>query len=223
MPWRSPKITVAPPFAAASRGRGGIEWQSSRIAAPNRPRARSSAALERGVIGPMDLVEPPAELAPATMPLAPDRAGAADARGDQAEPAPGARRLDQAAGRQRRRDQRRIDLALVAVEVDLGARRPGDEGGRPGRGGAPDQPVDEPVLERLQRRLGEPRGAEQSGPIVAPGMGHGQHDRRRRPLGADAEEGRGRRAHSSPSTRPGLGRVQSHRPRRLEKAPLLRA
>ena len=58
----------------------------------------------------------------------------------------------------RRRDQRRIDLARVAVEVDLGARRAGDEGGRAGGGGAPDQPVDQPVLERLQRRLAEPRG-----------------------------------------------------------------
>ena len=54
---------------------------------------------------------------------------------------------------ERRRDQRRIDLALVAVEVDLGARRAGDEGGRAGRGGAPDQPVDQPVLERLERGL----------------------------------------------------------------------
>ncbi len=53
---------------------------------------------------------------------------------------------------ERRRDQGRIDLALVAVEIDLGARRAGDEGGRAGRGRAPDQPVDQPVLERLQHR-----------------------------------------------------------------------
>ncbi len=61
---------------------------------------------------------------------------------------------------ERRGDQRRVDLARVAVQVDLGARRAGDEGGGAAGGGAPHQPVDQPVLERLQRRLAEPRGLQ---------------------------------------------------------------
>ena len=121
----------------------------------------SSAASSAAMIGPVDLAR---SGGPAR------RAGCARARsapapvireGIEAEAAAGARRLDEARRRQRRRDQRGIDLALVAVEVDLGARRPGDEGGGAGGGGAPDQPVDQPVLERLEHRLRQPRRLEQ--------------------------------------------------------------
>ncbi len=83
-------------------------------------------------------------------------------------PAAGARRLDQRARRQRRRrDRARIDLALVAVEVDLGPGRAGDEGGGAGAGRAPHQPVDQPVLERLERGARDSRRLEQGGLVIA--------------------------------------------------------
>ena len=122
----------SPPLGAA---RGGIEWQSSRIAAPNRlARAARAPSSSARMIGPVDRRRS----------AAPARRGGCRSR--QIAPAPvirdgirPSRRGCAPTGamlrrRQRRRDQRRVDLALVAVEVDLGARRAGDEGGRAGRG-----------------------------------------------------------------------------------------
>ena len=115
-------------------------------------------------------------------------------------------------------DQSRIDLALVAVEVDLGARRPGDEGGGARGRRPPDQAVDKPVLQRLQRRLGQARGAQQLGPVVAPGMRHRQDHRRNRPLGPDPEEGQigGGASHSSPGLGPEWDGCNRGRAGRLE-------
>ena len=139
------------------------------------------------MIGRVDLDDPADQLV-ARDAIVPDRADAGDARRNEADAAAGARRLEDARRRQRRRDQGRVDLALVAIEVDLGARRPGDEGGGAGVGGAPDQAIDQPVLERLEHDPWQPRRLEERRAIVASGMGHREDDRRGQPLGSDSDE-----------------------------------
>ena len=63
--------------------------------------------------------------------------------------AAGARRDSPAA---RSFDYRRIDLVLGAIAVDRGSRRNGDDGAAAAFERAPDQPVDERVLEAGERR-----------------------------------------------------------------------
>ena len=71
-----------------------------------------------------------------------------------------------------------VDLVLGAVAVDRGPRRPGDDGADPVAKRAPDQPVDQRVLERLERAR-RPQRAMRDQPvgIIAPGMGHRQQHR----------------------------------------------
>jgi hypothetical protein len=158
------------------------------------PEARPSRLqlrLNRPVIGTVDALDPPGHLGGRDA-LAPDRARTGDPRRDQAEAAPGPGRFD---GRVRRRagqHHRRVELALVAVEVDLGARRIGDQGRRSVLDGAPDQPVDEPVLETLEAGAGNSRRGEQPVRIGASGVGHRKHHRRAWPGRSEAaERGRG--------------------------------
>ena len=72
-------------------GGGGIEWQSSRSAQPNRSSSSASCVLDRLVIGPVRLVEPLVEL------LGRDRRAATDSRA--AGCAPGRCRGRRAPGR----------------------------------------------------------------------------------------------------------------------------
>src|SRR5206468_148 len=99
----------------------------------------------RGMIGPVDPLDAPGELAGLNA-LAPDRSRARDTSGHEAEAAAGARRIRQCARPGPRYDHGGVDLPLVAVKVDLGARHVGNERAGPGGDGAPDQPVDQPVL-----------------------------------------------------------------------------
>ena len=107
VPWRSPNTIVAGRAAVivgpvARRHRMAVE--QDRVAEP-RP-GLGQRLGQRRMIGAVDRLDPPLELG-ARDALAPDRAGAGDPRRDQAEAAAGPRRLDEAARRQRRRDQRR--------------------------------------------------------------------------------------------------------------------
>ena len=83
-----------------------------------------------------------------------------------------------------------VELALVAIEIDLGARRIGDQRRRPALHRPPDEPVDEPVLQALEPGSREPGGGEQPVGISAAGMRHGDDHRRARLLGPEAAKRR---------------------------------
>ena len=189
-------------MAIAEHDRGGLLPRGRRLGAPRRHGmaveqdcgaealpGRDQRRSERFVIGSVDLPDPPVQLA-ARDTLPPDRAGAGDPRRYQSDSAAGAGRLDDLARRKRRCHQHRIDLALVPVEVDLGSRRERDEGGRAGSGGAPDESVDESILQCFQSHPGQPRGFQKLRRISASGMGHGKDDGREWLLRSDSDEGR---------------------------------
>ena len=67
-----------------------------------------------------------------------------------------------------------IDLVLRAIAVDGGAGRLGYDGGRAVAERPPDQPVDEWVLERLQRRAPVPCLVDQPIGIVPARVRYGQ-------------------------------------------------
>jgi hypothetical protein len=108
---------------------------------------------ERAMIGAVDGFDAPVELARRQAPP-PDRSCPGDARRNKAESAAAAGRLQQRARRGRRRHHAGVDLPFVTVEIDLGARSQRDQCARPFGDSAPDQPVDQPVLEHLQRLQG---------------------------------------------------------------------
>ncbi len=112
------------------------------------------------MIGAVDSLDPPRHLGGGDA-LAPDRARSGDSGGDEAEAAAGAGRFDRRFGRRPRQHHGRIELTLVAVEIDLGARRIGDQSRRSALDRAPDQAVDEPVLKAFEPGARESRGREQ--------------------------------------------------------------
>ncbi len=202
-------------IVGARARRHGMAIDQHRIAEPC-PRLGQRLGDGR-VEGAMDRIQPPVQLG-ARNALAPDRAGAGEPRRNQAETATRTRRLDEPARRQRRRDQRRIELTLLTVEIDLQPGRAGDEGGHAQSGCSPDQPVDQPILQRLQQLLAQPRGVQQVRAIITAGMRHGEDDGRNRPFRSDPEE-RGERGlgHVRVPIRPAPGQVQSPCPWRMAK------
>ena len=95
-------------------------------------------------------------------------------RGDNAEPASCPRADAAAPGSV---DHRRVNLVLSAIAVDRRARRPGDDRAASALERAPDQPVDERVLQCRQRRLACRGERNQPIRIVAAGMRYRQQYR----------------------------------------------
>src|SRR3954469_4726106 len=101
------------------------------------------------MVGPVCLVEPLVELFRRDR-AAPEIAMLSRTRGDNAEAAAGAGTDASAA---RTVNHRRVNLVLAAVAVDCCTRGAGDDRATSALHRAPDQPVDERILERRQGRL----------------------------------------------------------------------
>ena len=156
-------------------GRGGIEWQSSSTAAAMLLDQGRQGIGDGGMIGAMGGIDRASNSLAETgrRHRNPSRNGAA---GNDSQPR--ARAAPQVA-RKGEVDHGRIDFMLGAVAIDHSARRPGDDRANTVGDRAPRQPVDQRILERLERSAaaaGEP--VEPIG-IGAPRMRNRQKNRQR--------------------------------------------
>ena len=133
-------------------------------------------AAQAGMVGPVqpvDAGEPFLDRNPAEIDLLP----VADDPGDGAEPAGHTHRAGIGEGWHAALEHARIEFVGLAVDVEIGARKLGNQQRRAERDALRKEPVDIGVLRAPEAAQGQARRLDEAARIAAPGMRHVDHHR----------------------------------------------